>query len=121
LLEIIFTVILTLASTIDPNTHIASYMFCPFFFGGTAIFAIVKWAKLEKGKTREVVWSILVIILAVLVLTFVGLNTFLWLNDLMFYIFIGVRFPLLIFLAILANPYIKWAPWKKLFITPTPE
>ncbi len=121
MLEIIFTVILTLASTIDPNTHIASYMFCPIFFGGTAIFAIVKWAKLEKGKTREVVWSILVIILAVLVLTFVGLNTFLWLNDLMFYIFIGVRFPLLIFLAILANPYIKWAPWKKLFITPTPE
>ncbi|MHA1186404.1 MAG: hypothetical protein ACTSSK_05940 [Candidatus Heimdallarchaeota archaeon] len=54
-------------------------------------------------------------------MTFVGLNTFLWLNDLMFYIFIGVRFPLLIFLAILANPYIKWAPWKKLFITPTPE
>jgi len=123
---LLFTFILTLAgiiepSTIDPNTHIASFMFCPFIFGGMAIFAIVKWAKLEKGKTREVVWSILNIILMVLVLTFVGLNTFLWLNDLMFYIFIGVRFSLLIFLAILANPYIKWAPFKKLFVTPVPE
>jgi len=118
LYELIFTVILTLTRVISDETHIASYMFCPFIFGGTAIFAIVKWVKLEKGNQREMIWSILIIILAVLVLTFVGLNTFLWKNDLMFYIFIGVRFSLLIFLALLTNPYLKWSPWKKLFITP---
>ena len=122
----IITAILALIDTIDPstidaNTHIASYMFCPFIFGGMAIFAIVKWVKLEKGKKREMIWSILIIILAVLVLIFVGLNTFGWRNDTMFYVFIGVRFSLLIFLALLTNPYLKWAPYKKLFITPTPE
>ena len=112
----LFTIIILFAE-ITQQTHIVSFAFCPFIFGGMAIFAIVKWVKLGKGKIREMIWSILMIILAVLVLVFVGLNTFLWLNDLLFYIFIATRFSLLLFLAVLANPYIKWAPFRKLFIT----
>ncbi|NHK30119.1 MAG: hypothetical protein FK730_02120 [Asgard group archaeon] len=111
------TVILVLASTISQQTHIISFAFCPFIFGGSAIFAIYKWIKLEAHQKREMIWSISMIILAVLVLVFVGLNTFLWLNDLMFYLFIAIRFTSLVFLLLLANPYIKWAPFKGLFIT----
>ncbi len=113
----ISTIFLILASTISQQNHIISFAFCPFIFGGSAIFAIYKWIKLESYQKREMIWSICVIILAIFVLVFVGLNTFLWLNDLMFYLFIAIRFTLLIFIMILANPYIKWAPFKKLFIT----
>ena len=112
----LLTILIVLAE-ITQQTHIISFAFCPFIFGGMAIFAIVKWVKLDKGKVREMIWSISMIVLAVVVLVFVGLNTFLWLNDLLFYIFIAARFSLLLFLAVLANPYIKWAPFRKLFIT----
>ena len=115
--EIIIAILTILASTISDKTLIGSYAFCPFIFGGMAIFAIVKWTKLQPEQKKEMVWSILVIILAVLVLVFVGLNTFYWKDDLLFYLFIGLRFSLLLFLAILANPYIKWSPFKKLFKT----
>ena len=118
MLQYFLSILVFLASTIDPNTHIVSFAFCPFIFGGMSIFAIIKWTKLEPGKTREIIWSISIIVLTVLVLVFVGLNTFLWRDDLMFYIFIVTRFTLLLFLAVLANPYIKWAPFKKIFITP---
>jgi len=111
------TALLIVLGEITQQQHIVSYAFCPFIFGGSAIFAIFKWTKLEANQKREIIWSILVIILAVLVLVFVGLNTFLWLNDLMYYIFIGVRFSLLLLLVILMNPYIKWAPLKGPFIT----
>jgi hypothetical protein len=111
------TVILILASTISPQTHIISFAFCPFIFGGSTIFAIYKWIKLEAHQKREMIWSIFMIILTVLVLVFVGLNTFLWLNDLMFYLFIAIRFTSLVFLLLLANPYIKWAPFKGIFLT----
>ncbi len=118
--ETISTILIILASTILQQTHIISFAFCPLIFGGTAIFAIVKWIKLEPGRKREMIWSILIIILAVLVLVFVGLNTFLWLNDyLLFYLFMVLRFSLLVLLAILMNPYIKWAPLKSVFITKT--
>ncbi len=117
--ETISTILLILASTIDPQTHIISFAFCPFIFGGTAIYAIVMWIKLEPSMKREMIWSILIIILAVFVLVFVGLNTFLWLNDLLFYLFMVLRFSLLVLLAILMNPYIKWAPLKSVFITKT--
>lgn len=117
MLQQLLTIFIFLASTINPNTHIVSFAFCPFIFGGMSIFAIVKWVKLEPGKTREIIWSISIIILTVFVLVFVGLNTFLWLNDLLFYIFMVTRFTLLIFLAVLANPYIKWAPFKKIFLS----
>ncbi|MBN1330757.1 MAG: hypothetical protein JXA54_14895 [Candidatus Heimdallarchaeota archaeon] len=106
-----------LANIIDQQTHIISFSFCPFFFGGSAIFAIVMWVKHRPLKKKEMIWSILVFIMTVLVLVFVGLNTFLWLSDLMFYLFIGIRFPLLLFLMLLANPYIKWAPLKGIFKT----
>lgn len=102
---------------ISQQTHIMSFAFCPVIFGGSAIFAIVMWVRVDKSKRKEIIWSISVIIMAILVLVFVGLNTFLWLNDLLFYIFIAVRFTLLIFLIILANPYIKWAPFKGIFKT----
>jgi hypothetical protein len=46
------------------------------------------------------------------VVVFVGLNTFLWQKDLLFYIFLPTRFTLLLFLGVLANPYIGWAPFK---------
>ncbi|HUT81751.1 MAG TPA: hypothetical protein VMZ29_11165 [Candidatus Bathyarchaeia archaeon] len=115
--ELITFILNVLASTIDSQTHIISYSFCPFFFGGSAIFAIVMWVKHRPLKKKEMIWSILVIIMAVLVLVFVGLNTFLWLNDLMFYLFIGIRFPLLFFFMLFANPYIKWAPLKGIFKT----
>jgi len=111
------TALLIVLGEITQQEHIISYAFCPFIFGGSAIFAIFKWTKLESNQKREIIWSILVIILAVLVLVFVGLNTFLWLNDLMYYIFIGVRFSLLLLLVILMNPYIKWAPFKGPFLT----
>ncbi|MBK5112474.1 MAG: hypothetical protein KGD59_12820 [Candidatus Heimdallarchaeota archaeon] len=111
------TAILMVLGEISQQSHIISYAFCPFIFGGSAIYAIVKWAKLEENQKREIIWSILVIILAVLVLVFVGLNTFLWLNDTLFYIFMVVRFSLLLILVILANPYIKWAPLKRPFKT----
>jgi len=117
MIESVTAILMVLGELIDPTTHIVSYAFCPFIFGGSAIYAIVRWAKLESNQKREIIWSILVIILAVLVLVFVGLNTFLWLNDIMFFIFIVVRFSLLFILVILANPYIKWAPLKGLFIT----
>lgn len=116
----IMALILVLAE-ITQKTHIVSFAFCPFIFGGMAIFAIIKWVKLKPGKKREIAWSISMIILAIVVILFVGLNTFLWLNDILFYIFIAVRFSLLIFLAILANPYIKWAPFKGLFTTKQEE
>ena len=90
--EFISKILIVLASTIDPQTHIISFAFCPFIFGGSAIFAIVKWVKLEPNRKKEMWWSISVIILAVLVITFVGLNTFVWLNDLMYYVFMAVRF-----------------------------
>lgn len=109
--------ILVFLQLITPTIHIISYAFCPFIFGGMAIFAIVKWAKLEQYQKKEMIWSILVILLAILVIVFVGLNTFLWLNDILFFLFIVLRFSLLLFLAILANPYIKWAPFRKLFLT----
>lgn len=115
--DIFATILFLLDQTISNRTHIVSFAFCPFIFGGMAIFAIVKWIKLEPNHKREMLWSILIILLAILVLVFVGLNTFLWREDLLFYIFIPVRFTLLIFLAVLANPYIKWAPFKKLFKT----
>ncbi|MCK5044980.1 MAG: hypothetical protein KAJ76_02875 [Candidatus Heimdallarchaeota archaeon] len=115
--ESITAILMVLGELIDPTTHIVSYAFCPFIFGGSAIYAIVRWVKLEENQKREIIWSILVIILAVLVLVFVGLNTFLWLNDIMFFIFIVLRFSLLFILVILANPYIKWAPLKGPFIT----
>ena len=115
--ESITAILMVLGELIDPITHIVSYAFCPFIFGGSAIYAIVRWVKLEENQKREIIWSILVIILAVLVLVFVGLNTFLWLNDIMFFIFIVLRFSLLFILVILANPYIKWAPLKGPFIT----
>ncbi|NPE08305.1 MAG: hypothetical protein GNW80_08495 [Asgard group archaeon] len=115
--ESITAILMVLGELIDPTTHIVSYAFCPFIFGGSAIYAIVRWVKLESTQKREIIWSILVIILAVLVLVFVGLNTFLWLNDIMFFIFIVLRFSLLFILVILANPYIKWAPLKGSFIT----
>ncbi|NHJ85112.1 MAG: hypothetical protein FK734_06595 [Asgard group archaeon] len=114
--EIIIT-ILTILASISDQTHIISFSFCPAIFGGMAIFAIVKWMKLQPEQKKEMIWSILVIIMAVIVLVFVGLNTFYWKSDLLFYLFIGLRFSLLLFLAILANPYIKWAPFKKLFKT----
>ncbi|MHA1557736.1 MAG: hypothetical protein ACTSPM_12480 [Candidatus Heimdallarchaeota archaeon] len=117
MLQFILSSLILLANQISPETHIMSFAFCPFIFGGTAIYAIVKWVKLESGKKREVIWSISIIVLAVVVIVFVGLNTFYWQEDLLFYIFIVTRFTLLIFLAILANPYIKWAPFKNLFIT----
>lgn len=117
MLQLLLSSLILLAQTISDQTHIASFAFCPFIFGGTAIFAIVQWFKLEPGKKREVAWSISIIVLAVVVIVFVGLNTFYWKEDLLFYIFIVTRFSLLIFLAILANPYIKWAPFKGLFIT----
>jgi hypothetical protein len=108
---------MNLLQTISQQTHIISFAFCPFIFGGFAIYAIYKWIKLEKHMWREMIWSICVIILAVLVLVFVGLNTFVWLNDILFYVFIPTRFTLLVFLAIIANPYIKWSPLKKIFTT----
>lgn len=111
------TVVLLLLEEISQQNHIISYAFCPFIFGGSAIYAIVKWVKLEQKHKREITWSILVIILAVLVLVFVGLNTFLWLNEVLFFIFIVVRFSLLLILVLLANPYIKWAPLKGPFVT----
>ncbi len=117
MIESITAILMVLGELIDPTTHIVSYAFCPFIFGGSAIYAIVRWTKLETNQKREITWSILVIILAVLVLVFVGLNTFLWLNDIMFFIFMVVRFSLLFVLVILANPYIKWAPLKGPFIT----
>ncbi|MFW9922103.1 MAG: hypothetical protein ACFFDW_02315 [Candidatus Thorarchaeota archaeon] len=115
--QFIISSIMLILGTISDQTHIISFAFCPFIFGGMAIFAIIKWTKLEPGMKKEVAWSISMIILMVVVLVFVGLNTFLWKNDLLFYIFIGVRFSLLLFLAVLANPYIKWAPFKGLFKT----
>ena len=121
MLESVTAILMVLGELIDPTTHIVSYVFCPFIFGGSAIYAIVRWAKLESNQKREIIWSILVIILAVLVLVFVGLNTFLWLNDIMFFIFIVLRFSLLFILVILANPYIKWAPLKGPFITKESE
>lgn len=121
MIQLIINTILLILGQISDQTHIVSFSFCPFIFGGMAIFAIVKWIKLEPGMKKEVAWSISMIILMVVVLVFVGLNTFLWKNDLLFYIFIGVRFTLLIFLAILANPYIKWAPFKGLFKTKIEE
>ncbi len=117
MLQFILASLILLAQTISDQTHIMSFAFCPFIFGGTAIFAIVQWIRLEPGKKREVIWSISIIVLAIVVIVFVGLNTFVWKEYLLFYIFIVVRFTLLIFLAILANPYIKWAPFKSLFIT----
>lgn len=111
------TVVLLLLEEISQQTHIISFAFCPFIFGGSAIYAIVRWVKLDENQKREMIWSILVIILAVLVLVFVGLNTFLWLNDVLFYVFMVVRFSLLLILVLLANPYIKWAPLKGPFIT----
>jgi cell division protein FtsW (lipid II flippase) len=117
MIKSITAILMVLGELIDPTTHIVSYAFCPFIFGGSAIYAIVRWVKLEPNQKREIIWSILVIILAVLVLVFVGLNTFLWLNDIMYFIFIAVRFSLLLILVILANPYIKWAPLKGPFIT----
>ncbi|MCG3253728.1 MAG: hypothetical protein KAX09_07750 [Candidatus Heimdallarchaeota archaeon] len=111
------TALLIILGEISQETHIISFAFCPFIFGGSAIYAIVRWAKLESNQKREIIWSILVIILAVLVIVFVGLNTFLWLNDLIYYIFIGVRFSLLLLLVILMNPYIKRAPLKRPFVT----
>jgi heme A synthase len=101
-----------MAETISQQIHIISYAFCPIIFGGMAIYAIVNWAKLEQRQKREIIWSILVILLAVLVIVFVGLNTFLWQKDLLFYIFLPTRFTLLLFLGVLANPYIGWAPFK---------
>ena len=115
--ESITAILMVLGELISDTSHIVSYAFCPFIFGGSAIYAIVRWTKLESNQKREIIWSILVIILAVLVLVFVGLNTFLWKNDIMFFIFIVLRFSLLIALVILANPYIKWAPLKGPFIT----
>ena len=117
MLQYLLSFFILLAQTISDQTHIISYAFCPFIFGGMAIFAIIKWVKLEPGRTKEMTWSILIIVLAVLVIVFVGLNTFLWKEDLMFYIFIATRFTLLLFLAVLANPYIKWAPFKKIFLS----
>ena len=111
------TIVLLLLEEISQQTHTISFAFCPFIFGGSAIYAIVRWVKLDENQKREMIWSILVIILAVLVLVFVGLNTFLWLNDVLFYVFMVVRFSLLLILVLLANPYIKWAPLKGPFIT----
>ena len=113
MIESITAILVVLGELIDPTTHIVSFAFCPFIFGGSAIYAIVRWVKLESNQKREIIWSILVIILAVFVLVFVGLNTFLWLNDILFFIFMVVRFSLLFVLVILANPYIKWAPLTK--------
>ncbi len=117
MIESITAFLMVLGELIDPTTHIVSYAFCPFIFGGSAIYAIVKWTKLEAYQKKEIIWSIIVIILAVLVLVFVGLNTFLWLNDTLFFIFIVVRFSLLFLIMVLMNPYIKWAPLKNPFIT----
>jgi len=117
MIDSITALIMVLGELIDPTTHIVSYAFCPFIFGGSAIFAIVKWIRLEPYQKKEIIWSIIVIILAVLVLVFVGLNTFLWLNDILFFVFMVVRFSLLFLIVILMNPYIKWAPLKKPFIT----
>ncbi|NHJ47888.1 MAG: hypothetical protein FK733_08880 [Asgard group archaeon] len=108
---------ITLLQAITPETHIISFSFCPFIFGGFAIIAIVKWIKLGSKHKREMIWSICVILLAILVIVFVGLNTFLWLNDILFYVFIGVRFTLLIFFAFIANPHLKWTPLKMIFTT----
>jgi hypothetical protein len=112
-----FSPFLSLLQTISQQTHIISFAFCPFIFGGLTIFAIIKWIKLEKNQIREMIWSISAIVLSILVLVFVGLNTFLWLNDILFYVFIATRFTLLIFLVIIANPYIKWSPLKMIFTT----
>lgn len=117
MLQILISSLIILFQPISDQTHIVSFAFCPFIFGGTAIYAIVQWIRLEPGKKREVVWSILIIILAVVVIVFVGLNTFYWKNDLLFYIFLSTRFTLLIFLAVIANPYIKWAALRYLFLT----
>jgi hypothetical protein len=117
MIETIATLFVILGELIDPITHIVSYAFCPIIFGGSAIFAIVKWIKLESHQKKEIIWSIIVIVLAVLVLVFVGLNTFLWLNDILFFVFMVVRFSLLFLIVILMNPYIKWAPLKKPFLT----
>lgn len=106
-----------LARLISDQMHIISYAFCPFIFGGIAIFAIYKCIKLAPGKIREIAWSILIIILAVFVIVFVGLNTFLWKSDLLFFLFIGIRFTLLVFLAVIANPYLGWAPLREIFQT----
>ncbi|MBD3189522.1 MAG: hypothetical protein GF308_02710 [Candidatus Heimdallarchaeota archaeon] len=106
-----------LARLISDQMHIISYAFCPFIFGGMAIFAIYKWTKLEPEQIREMIWSILIIILAVLVIVFVGLNTFLWKSDLLFFLFIGLRFTLLLFLAVIANPYLVWAPLRQIFLS----
>jgi len=112
----ITTVLYLLKSTIDPKIHKISFSFCPFIFGGLAIYGIVKLIKLEKWQKRERWWSIATIILMVVVITFVGLNTFLWLNDLLFYLFIVLRFSLLTFF-LLANPHFGKAPLRKLFTT----
>ncbi|MHA1630970.1 MAG: hypothetical protein ACTSXO_02745 [Candidatus Heimdallarchaeota archaeon] len=106
-----------LKSTIDPQIHKISFSFCPFIFGGLAIYGLVKLLKLEKNQKRERWWSISTIIFMVLVITFVGLNSFLWLNDLLFYLFIAVRFSLLVFLLLLANPHFAHAPFRRLFTT----
>ncbi len=119
--DVIMVILTILDSTIDQRTHIVSFSFCPFFFGGSAIFAIAMWIKHRPLGKREMTWSILVLIMAVVVLVFVGLNTFVWLDDLLFYLFIGIRFPLLFFLMLFANPYIKWAPLKGIFKTKEPD
>jgi hypothetical protein len=101
--------------------HYVSYAFCPIIFGGLAVFASMKWRTLERWQVREALWSLLSIILAILVIVFVGLNTFLWQSDLLFYIFIPSRFTLLLFFAILANPFTEWSPLRKIFTTPARE
>ncbi|MEA2070882.1 MAG: hypothetical protein U9O98_06275 [Asgard group archaeon] len=102
---------------ITPQIHLISFSFCPIIFGGLGIFAIIKLLRTPKTQLRENIWSILAILIASLVLVFVGLNTFYWQSDLLFYLFIGIRFSLLLFIAILANPYLPWSPFKELFIT----